>query len=247
LRQGARLDQPIGADIGPEIDKDLAAQAEDRAVAAAGDLDLAIRLARMVHRRQMLTPVLEPADRAAHMPRGERNQEVLGIELATSAKAAANIVLDQIHLGRRQAQHRRHGIAIEERHLCRAEHRHPALYRIPFGKHAARLHRQRRMALDREPLALDVVGIAKRRVGIAFDPGKDHRGVCAGFFKQQDIASPRSLPIGDGRQLLDVECDRADPVLGQRRAVTQHDRDRLADIANPVGRDHRLQKTFGAG
>lgn len=47
--------------IGAEIDEDLPAHAEDRAVAAAGDLDLAIRLSRMVHRRQVLAPVLEPA------------------------------------------------------------------------------------------------------------------------------------------------------------------------------------------
>jgi hypothetical protein len=46
----------------------------------------------MVHRRQMLAPVLQPADRAANMPRRERNQEILGIELAAGAKAAANIV-----------------------------------------------------------------------------------------------------------------------------------------------------------
>src|SRR5262249_28911689 len=74
------LDQSIGTDIGPEIDEHLAAHAEDRAVAAAGDLDLAIRLARMVHRRQVLAPVLEPADRSADMARGERDQEVLGID-----------------------------------------------------------------------------------------------------------------------------------------------------------------------
>ena len=120
-------------------------------------------------------------------------------------------------------------------------------YRIPFGKHAARLHRQCRMALDCEPVAPDVVGIAKRRVGIALDPGKDHRGVCAGFFEQQDIASPGSVPIRDGRQLFDIEGDCADPILGQRRAVTQHDCDRLADIAHAVCRDHRLQEALRAG
>ena len=103
------------------------------------------------------------------------------------------------------------------------------------------------MALDCEPVAPDVVGIAKRRVGIALDPGKDHRGVCAGFFEQQDIASPGSVPIRDGRQLFDIERDRADPVLGQRRAVSQHDCDRLADIAHAVCRDHRLQEALRAG
>jgi hypothetical protein len=89
LRQRARLDQSVGPDIRSEIDKHLAAHAEDGAVAAASDLDLAICLARMVHRRQMLAPVFEPADRPVGMPRSERDQEVLGIELAAGAKAAA--------------------------------------------------------------------------------------------------------------------------------------------------------------
>ena len=119
--------------------------------------------------------------------------------------------------------------------------------RIPLGKQTARLHRQCRIALDCEPVAPDVIGIAKRRVGIALDTRKDHRGVCAGFFKQQDFVSPGNVAIRHGRQLFDIEGDRADPVLGQRRAVTQHDGDRLADIAHAVGRDHWLQEALRAG
>ena len=59
--------------------------------------------------------------------------------------------------------------------------------------------------------------------------------------------SPGSAPIRDRRQLLDVEVDRADTVLGQRGAVRQHDRDRLADIADAVGGDHRLQEPLRPG
>ena len=69
----------------------------------------------------MLAPVLEPADRAADIPRRERDQEVLGIELAASTKAAAHIVFDQIDLGRRQAQDRRQGIAVHW--WCPTSHR----------------------------------------------------------------------------------------------------------------------------
>ena len=65
---------------------------------SAGDLDLAIGLARVVHRDQVLAPVLEPADRASDMPGGKRDQEVLGIELAAGAEAAADIVLDQVDM-----------------------------------------------------------------------------------------------------------------------------------------------------
>ena len=39
-----------------------------------GDLDFAIRLASMVDRGQVLAPVLDPADRAADMPGGKRDQ-----------------------------------------------------------------------------------------------------------------------------------------------------------------------------
>jgi hypothetical protein len=247
LRQGARRDQSIGADIGTEVDEHLATYAEDRAVAAAGDLDLAIRLARMVHRGQMLAPVLQPADWPADMPRAERDQEVLRIELATGAKTAANVAFDQVDLGWSQAQHPRQGIAVEERQLRGAEHRHPALRPIPFGKHAARLHRQCRIALDCKPTAPDIVGVAKRRVGIALDPGKDHRGVCAGFFKQQDLASLGSVPMRDGRQRFDIEGDCAGPVLGHCWAVAQNDGDRLVDIADAVRRDHWLEESLRAG
>jgi hypothetical protein len=55
------------------------------------------------------------------------------------------------------------------------------------------------------------------------------------------------VPIRDGRQLFDIESDRAEPVLGQRRAVGQHDGDRLTNIAHAVGRDHWLQEALRAG
>src|SRR5262245_53665285 len=48
LRDIARRGQPIGADIGAEIDKNVAAQADDRAVALAGALDLTIHIAARV-------------------------------------------------------------------------------------------------------------------------------------------------------------------------------------------------------
>ena len=247
LRQGARLNEAIGAHIGAEIDEDLAAHPEDRAVGSAGDLNLAIGLAGVIHRDQVLAPVLEPADGASDMPGRERDQEVLGIELAAGAEAAADIVLDQVDMLRRQPEHRRQCVAIEERHLCRAEYRHPPLGRIPLREYPARFHRQRGVALGSEALAPDVVGLAERRIGVAFDPGKDHRDIRAGLFEQQNLASPGGAPIRDRRQLLDVEVDRADTVLGQRGAVRQHDRDRLADIADAVGGDHRLQEALRSG
>ena len=74
-----------------------------------------------------------------------------------------------------------------------------------------------------------------------------HRGVCTGFFKQQNFASPGNLPIRHGRQFFDIERDRAGPVFGQRRAIAQYDGDRLADITHAVGADHWLKKALRAG
>jgi len=54
------------------------------------------------------------------------------------------------------------------------------------------------------------------------------------------------VPIRDGRQLCNIEGDCADPILRQRRAVAQHDGERLADIAHAVGCNHWLQEALRA-
>ena len=93
---------------------------EDGAVARAGDLEVALGLARMVHRHQILAPVLDPFHRPLDVARRERDQEILGIELAARAEAAADVVLDHVDLLFRQADLRRQDAAVEERHLGRA-------------------------------------------------------------------------------------------------------------------------------
>src|SRR5581483_9649043 len=87
----------IGADIGAHVAKNLAAQAEDRAVASARDLQLAIDLARMVDGEQMLAPVLDPFHRAVDLARGKWNQKVLRIEFTAHAEAAADVEFDHIN------------------------------------------------------------------------------------------------------------------------------------------------------
>src|SRR5215472_8254266 len=96
LRDIARRGQPIGADIGAEIDKNVAAQADDRAVALAGDLDLTIHLARMVSGEEMLAAILDPPYRPPQMARGERDQEIFGVKLAARTKTATDIGLDEV-------------------------------------------------------------------------------------------------------------------------------------------------------
>src|ERR1700747_1333632 len=101
---------------------------------ATGDLNLAIRLARVIHRGQVLTAVLDPADRATDMPGGKRDEEVLWIELAAGAEAAADIVFNQIDMRGSESKHCGQGIAIKEWHLGGAEHGHSSLRPIPLGE-----------------------------------------------------------------------------------------------------------------
>ena len=108
----------IGADVAP----DVAAQPENGAVAVERDLDIAVGLARVRDRHEMLAPVLDPFHRMAELARREGDQKILRIELAARAEAAADVVLDVVDGLLRQPHHRRHGAAVEERKLRRARH-----------------------------------------------------------------------------------------------------------------------------
>src|SRR5262249_61128200 len=96
LRDVARADRAVGAEVGADVDVDAAAQPEQRAVAAAGNLDVAIHLAGMRHGEEVLAPVLDPFDRTAKEFGSERNEEILGEELAARTEAAIYIVLDKV-------------------------------------------------------------------------------------------------------------------------------------------------------
>jgi hypothetical protein len=122
---------------------------------------------------------------------GERDQEVLGAELAAGAEAAADIVLDQIDGDGREPQHRGQGIAIKERHLGGAQNCHSPLSCIPFGEDATRLHRQCGIALHLEALTPDVRSIAKCRLGVADHGGEGHREIGTALLEQQQ-KSPES-------------------------------------------------------
>ena len=97
LRNVARRRGAVGAHIGADIGEGVAAQREDGAVARAGDLQVAFHVARVIERRQVLAPILDPLDRAAQQPRRKGNEKILGIKLAARAEAAADVVFDHAH------------------------------------------------------------------------------------------------------------------------------------------------------
>ncbi len=66
-------------------------KASDVAVGVEADLDLVQLVARMAGAQQMLLPLLDPAHRAPDRAGQERDQQVLGVDVALGAEAAADI------------------------------------------------------------------------------------------------------------------------------------------------------------
>src|SRR5262249_36872257 len=95
LRDIARGGGADGPHVGAKVGGRAPAQAQYGALTRAGDFEVALGVARVVGRHQILTPVLDPFDRPAEKAGRERDQEILRVELPARAEAAADVVLDQ--------------------------------------------------------------------------------------------------------------------------------------------------------
>ena len=104
LRRLGGNDAAVGADVGAHVAVDVAPHPEDRTVARAGDLDVAIDLARVVGRHQVLAAILDPLHRPAGETSRERDEKILRIELAAHAEATADIGLQHVDVGSRQCR-----------------------------------------------------------------------------------------------------------------------------------------------
>ena len=229
----------------------MPAQTEDRTVAVAGDFQLAFRFARVVGRGEMLAPVLDPFHRPAGEARGEWDQKIFGVELAARAEAAADVVFHHANRGLGQAHLLGERAAVIEGNFGGSVHREPPLRGIPFREQTARLHRHGAMALHLESFAPDIGGRLERCLRVPAQAGERQRAIAGSALEQQRCPLPffpclrervgvRAGTIHHRRQGLDVERDRIERVLGGRRAFCQHERDRLADIAHFLVRDHGL-------
>src|SRR5499433_2608211 len=115
----------------------MAAQRQNRAVAAAGNFERAGSVARMIRGDEMLAPVLDPLHCAADNSCCERYQKIFGIEFAAHSETAANIVFDHADGIVRDAQLSSQNTAIGKRHLGSAEHGQPSS--VPVRHEATRL------------------------------------------------------------------------------------------------------------
>ena len=174
------------------------------------------------------------------MARGERDEEVLRVELAAGTEAAADVVLDHIDRVLGEPDLLGENAPVEERHLGRAADGEPARRGVPLGEQAARLHGEAVVALGAKLLAPDIGGGCKGLFDVAAGCGERHRAVGAGNIEEEPVASRGGRAIRHRRQRLDVEDDVLERVLADGDAVGEDDCHRLADIADVTVRDHRL-------
>ena len=240
LRDVARADRAVGAHIGADVDIGVPAQAEDGAVAGAGDLHVAFRLARMVHAHEVLAAVLRPLHGPAGVARRERDEEILRVELAARAEAAADVVLHDLDRAFVEAHLLCERAAVEEQDLGAARQGEMPARGIPFRQQATGLHRQCHVPRGAEALAPDIGRVLERGGGIAAHRVELDGEVGALVLEQQRFILRRDVTVGDRRQRLDVDIDERERVLGDAGALGEHQRDRLADIAHLGFRDHGL-------
>ena len=190
----------------------------------------------MVDREEVLASVLHPLHRALQAPGQIRDQEVLGIELAARAEPAADVGFREVDPRLVEPQHGGERPAIEVRDLRHAPHGQAARVRLPFGQQPAGLHRRGGLASDVEALADDAGGAAQRGLDVAQGrrPGVGH--VALGKQKRA-----RVIDVDARRQDVVLDLDELARVDGGGAIGRDQDRDRLADVADPVAGQRRLQ------
>ena len=140
----------MGAQIGALVVKEFVVDRQDMARAIDGGADMVALLARMVGGHQVLAPVLDPFDRAPEAKRCERDQHVLGIELAANAEAAADMPFVEMHRGWAAPEDAGEQVAGDVRYLGGAVELDHVRRRIIAGERPAGLQRGAGMASDRQ-------------------------------------------------------------------------------------------------
>ena len=225
------------ADVGAEIDHEPVAQGHDRAVAADADLDVVILLPRVVRRHQVLAPILDPLHRPAQAHRRPGHDEVLGIELAAHAEAAAHLELDEVDQVLGVAEHVGQDAPVEVRHLGHAPEREHARSGIVGGGEPARLHRHAGVALDGEALAEPPVGRGQRASALPARVTSRSMTLPPTAGCSTGVPGSRGAArVGDDGQGLPVDLDQLQRVLGEIAALGDHEGDGLAHVADPLSR-----------
>ena len=226
----------VGAHVGALVEDKFVLERQDAALFIDRDAGVVMLLARVIGRHQMLAPVLDPFDRAAEPHCGETDEEILRVELAPDAEAAAGIAFLEHHPGRTAAEHAGERVAVAVRHLRGAVQLDNVTRRIMPRQGAARLERHAAMPTDREIEADDRLRPSECGIDFPVFGAHDQRlGRNSG-----GEAARRRLGVEQRRQLVRLDRDQIGGILGEIGVGREYGRDRLADIAQPVPRQQRL-------
>ena len=200
--------------------------------------------ARMIGRQKMLATVFDPAHRAPQPQRRKRNQEVLGIEFAAHAEAAAHVALDHLDRLLGQAEHAGKDAAVVVGDLAGAGNDQRSGAGVILREDAARLHGKRGVALRTEAFAPHVIGAGECRIRIA---DRDHvmRGDIGAVLLEQQVRVARGRgAIGDRRDAPRCRSRSARSRPRRARDFGDHDGDRFSDEPHLVLGDDRLDEPF---
>ena len=239
---GGRHQPAVGADVGAHVAVDVGAHAQQRAVLARGDLQLAAHLPRVVGGHQVLAPILDPLDRPPELHGGVGDQVVLRVELAADAEAAAHVGLDEVDTVLRHLQQRRQHRAVEVRHLGHAPYRQLVPARVPGRHQAAGLHGVAGVAVRPQHLLAGILRVAEGPLHVP-----QHDVVAAGhvgalLFVDDHFAAQCRLHVRHHRQRLILHPDQVGPVLGHVTVHGGHQRHRLAHVADLAPGQRVLQE-----
>src|SRR5215471_10062983 len=159
----------------------------------------------MVRGEKMLAPVLDPFHRSPNMARRKWNEEVLGIELSSNAKAAAHIELDQVNVVFLQLHHRCKSAPVEKIYFRSCGDGEMRPRNVPLRDESPGFHWRGRVPMRAEEFPSFVLCRGERFVGIAKVRRKVGWEVGPVFLKQQPTILCGSKPVRNRIQAFDRE------------------------------------------
>ena len=235
------LDDAPGV-VGPLVEEEPVAEAEDLAVAGGRDLDVVELLARVGGALEVLAPGLDPLEGAAEPLGDEGDEEVLRVDRALGAEAAADVGRRHPDPVGRFAQRLGEDALEPVRDLRRAPDGEAAA-RVGNGEHAPRLERHPRAALDADPPAHDHGRGGEGALDVADrDPELDRHVVAEIGVDHGRRSREAALDVGDGGERLPVDLDKVARVLGEVAVRGHDDRDGLADVPDGPGGERVLRR-----
>ena len=203
--------------IGARIDRRLALDAEQPAVAVGMRGDDVVMLAAIGVGDQVLAPVLDPAHRMPAAQREPTDADLLRSEDALVAEAAADVGRDHPHLAVLEAEAVGKAGAHDVRHLGRAVDGELLEAAVPEGHHALALDRRHALT-GRADLARDLDRRRRHRRPVArLDEGLEEDIVAPVLVEQRRARLTPLEHVVDGGQLLELDDHARRDVLRLRR------------------------------